>query len=139
MFQGSVVVLEKRKSASQFDLAIADFAAAVELRPLWIRLGWNDILYRYRRSTLGPFWSTANTAITVIALGAVYSQIFNMPIRQLLPYVCAGLIVWGFISSIMLDAGTLFSGSESYIKQIRLALFASRLPLRVQQGDPVRA
>lgn len=114
------VVLEKRKSTSQFDLAIADFAAAVRLRPLWIKLGWNDILYRYRRSTLGPFWSTANMAITVLALGAVYSQIFNMPIRQLLPYIGAGLIVWGFISSIMLDAGALFSGSESYIKQIRL-------------------
>ncbi len=113
-------MLEKRNSASQFNIAVADFAAAIRLRPLWIKLGWNDILYRYRRSTLGPFWSTANMAITVIALGAVYSQIFNMPIRQLLPYVCAGLIVWGFISSIMVDAGTLFSSSESYIKQIRL-------------------
>lgn len=120
LLQESVVVLEMRNSTSQFKLAVADFAAAIELRPLWIKLGWNDILYRYRRSTLGPFWSTANMAITVIALGAVYSQILNMPIRQLLPYVCAGLIVWGFISSIMLDAGTLFSSSESYIKQIRL-------------------
>ena len=59
-------------------------------------------------------------AITVVALGLVYSQIFNMPTRQLMPYVCAGLIVWGFINSIMLDAGNLFSGSESYIKQVRL-------------------
>lgn len=111
---------ERRVSKSQFSLAVADLAAAVQLRPLWIRLGWNDILYRYRRSTLGPFWSTANTALTVIALGAVYSQLFNMPIRQLLPYICVGLIVWGFISSTLLDAGALFSGSESYIKQIRL-------------------
>lgn len=119
---------EERKSSSQFNLAVADLTAAVRLRPLWIKLGWNDILYRYRRSTLGPFWSTANMAITVIALGSVYSQIFNMPIRQLLPYVCAGLIVWGFISSIMLDAGVLFSGSESYIRQIRLpySLYACR-------------
>jgi ABC-2 type transport system permease protein/lipopolysaccharide transport system permease protein len=118
--EGRPVLLEIRGSNSQFSLAVADLAAAVQLRPLWIRLGWNDILYRYRRSTLGPFWSTANMAITVIALGLVYSQIFNVPIRQLLPYVCAGLIVWSFISSIMLDAGALFSGSESYIKQIRL-------------------
>jgi ABC-2 type transport system permease protein/lipopolysaccharide transport system permease protein len=101
-------------------LAIADLAAALQLRPLWIRLGWNDILHRYRRSTLGPFWSTANMAITIVALGLVYSQIFNVPIRQLLPYVCVGLIVWGFINSIMLDAGNLFSSSESYIRHFRL-------------------
>lgn len=107
----------------QFGLAVADFAAAVGLWPLWTRLGWNDILYRYRRSTLGPFWSTANIAITVIALGLIYSQIFHLPVRQLMPYICAGLIVWSFISSIMLDAGNLFSGSESYIKQVRLPYF----------------
>ena len=59
-------------------------------------------------------------AITVIALGLVYSQLFNLPVRQLMPYVCAGLVVWGFMNSVMLDAGTLFSGSESYIKQVRL-------------------
>jgi lipopolysaccharide transport system permease protein len=114
------VLLERKQLSRQFDLAVADVAAAIKLRPLWIKLGWNDILHRYRRSTLGPFWSTANMAVTVIALGTVYSQIFNMPLRQFLPYVCAGLIVWTFISSVMLDAGTLFSGSESYIKQIRL-------------------
>lgn len=113
-------MFERRVSKSQFSRAVADLAAAVQLRPLWIRLGWNDILHRYRRSTLGPFWSTANMAITVVAIGSVYSQIFNMPIRQLLPHVGVGLIVWGFISSTLLDAGALFSGSESYIKQMRL-------------------
>jgi ABC-2 type transport system permease protein/lipopolysaccharide transport system permease protein len=113
-------LLERQEQISQFRLAAADFTAAIGLWPLWTRLGWNDILFRYRRSTLGPFWSTANIAITVIALGLVYSQIFNLPVRQLMPHVCVGLIVWGFISSIMLDAGSLFTGSESYIKQVRL-------------------
>jgi lipopolysaccharide transport system permease protein len=37
-----------------------------------------------------------------------------------MPHVCVGLIVWGFMNSILLDAGELFTGSESYIKQIRL-------------------
>jgi lipopolysaccharide transport system permease protein len=113
-------LLERSLPANQFNRATADFAEAIRLWPLWTRLGWNDILYRYRRSTLGPFWSTVNLAITVIALGLVYSQIFNLPVRELMPYVCAGMIVWSFISSVMLDSGSLFSGSESYIKQVRL-------------------
>jgi lipopolysaccharide transport system permease protein len=111
---------ERQRRVGQLDLAVADFAAAIGLWPLWTRLGWNDILYRYRRSTLGPFWSTVNIAVTVLALGLVYSQIFNLPVRQLMPYVGSGLIVWSFISSVMLDAGSLFTGSESYIKQVRL-------------------
>lgn len=113
-------MLERRERVSQFGLATMDLVAAARLWPLWTRLGWNDILYRYRRSTLGPFWSTVNMAITVFALGLVYAQLFNLPVRQLMPFVCSGLIVWGFISAIMLDAGSLFAGSESYIKQVRL-------------------
>lgn len=93
---------------------------ALEMWPLWVRLGWNDILHRYRRSTLGPFWFTASTAIAIVALGLVYSQVFNLPTRELMPHVCVGLIVWGFLNSAMLDAGDLFTGSESYIKQVRL-------------------
>jgi lipopolysaccharide transport system permease protein len=113
-------LVERRKALNKFDLAAADLTTAIELWPLWIRLGWHDILRRYRRSALGPFWFTASTAITIIALGLVYSQIFNLPSRALMPHVCVGLIVWGFVNSIVLDAGELFTGSESYIKQIRL-------------------
>jgi len=122
---------ESKKTSRSFELAVVDFRTALELWPLWVRLGWNDILRRYRRSTLGPFWLSASMAISVIALGTVYSQIFNLPARQLMPHVCVGLIIWGFISSVMLEAGDLFIGSESYIKQIRLpySLYACRFVL----------
>jgi lipopolysaccharide transport system permease protein len=104
----------------RLQLAATDFTDAVGLWPLWVRLGWHDILYRYRRSLLGPFWLTANTAITIIALGIVYSQILNIPVRELMPHVCVGLLIWGFISAILQGAGEVFSGAESYIKQVRL-------------------
>ena len=124
-------MVQRRKSLAKLRLAAADLAAAIELWPLWVRLGWNDILHRYRRSALGPFWFTASMGINIVALGLVYSQIFNLPIRELMPHVCVGLIVWGFINSVALDAGDLFTGSESYIKQICLpySLYVCRFVL----------
>ena len=113
-------MIKSRKSPGRARLAVDDVAGAIELWPLWVRLGWNDILYRYRRSTLGPFWFTASMAIMILTLGLVYSQVLNLPARELMPHVCVGLIVWGFMSSVALDAGDLFTGSESYIKQVRL-------------------
>ena len=128
---GAKGLLEGKRTFGRFGLAVQDIATAIELWPLWVRLGCNDILHRYRRSALGPFWFTASTAISIVALGIVYSQIFNLPVRELMPHVCVGLIVWGFINSIMLEAGDLFVGSESYIKQIRLpySLYACRFVL----------
>jgi lipopolysaccharide transport system permease protein len=101
-------------------LAIRDVRDGILLWPLWGRLGWNDILQRYRRSLLGPFWLTASMAIMVVALGTLYANLFKVEIQDFMPFLCVGLLVWNYISSVIGEAGTLFTGSESYIKQIRL-------------------
>src|SRR5258705_9171827 len=100
--------------------AFSDLRNGLGLWPLWLRLGWNDILQRYRRSMLGPFWLTASMAIMVISLGVLYAELFNTPIHDFLPYLCVGLLAWNLISSFLIEGGILFTGAESYIKQIRL-------------------
>ena len=100
--------------------ALADVRDGAVLWRLWGLLGWNDILQRYRRSLLGPLWLTASMAIMVVALGIVYAQIFRTAIDDFMPFLCIGLLVWNFISTILGESGSLFTGSESYIKQIRL-------------------
>jgi len=113
---------------TQVDLAVRDFAEGIRSWPLWSNLGWNDIVQRYRRSLLGPFWLTASMAIMVVALGIVYARLFKTELREFLPYLCVGLLVWGYTSTTISEAGSLFTGSESYIKQIRLpySLYAFR-------------
>src|SRR5882724_5093247 len=114
----SMVVGERRHR--QVRLAIRDVLDGAALWPLWGRLGWNDIVQRYRRSLLGPLWLTASMAIMVVALGLVYAQIFKIALHDFIPFLCVGLLIWGFISTVLTESGTLFTGSESYIKQIRL-------------------
>jgi lipopolysaccharide transport system permease protein len=83
-------------------------------------MGWNDILQRYRRSLLGPFWLTASMAVMVVSLGVLYAQLFKTSIDDFLPYLCVGLLIWNLIASFMTEGGAIFTTSESYIKQIRL-------------------
>jgi ABC-2 type transport system permease protein/lipopolysaccharide transport system permease protein len=100
--------------------AWADITSGLTLWRLWGTLGWNDILQRYHRSVIGPFWLTASMGIMVVVLGVLYAELFNTPIHDFLPFLCVGLLVWNFLSSFLTEGGTLFTGSESYIKQIRL-------------------
>ncbi|UZE48132.1 ABC transporter permease [Rhodopseudomonas sp. P2A-2r] len=109
-----------REPRSAAAVAWADAIEGFSLWRLWVTLGWNDILQRYRRSILGPFWLTASMAIMVIALGVLYAELFKMQIREFLPFLCVGLLVWNLLSGFLGEAGALFTGSESYIKQIRL-------------------
>jgi ABC-2 type transport system permease protein/lipopolysaccharide transport system permease protein len=108
------------KGKSNSALALRDLSEGISLWRLWLMLGWNDILQRYRRSSLGPFWLTASMAIMVVALGLLYSELFRTSIQEFLPYLCLGLLVWTMIAGFLTESGTLFTGSESYIKQIRL-------------------
>jgi lipopolysaccharide transport system permease protein len=108
--------------------AIEDIRGGLAAWRIWTKLGWNDILQRYRRSFLGPLWLTASMAIMVVALGVVYAQIFKMSLQEFMPFLCVGLLVWSLISSVLTEAGALFTGAESYIKQVRLpySLYAFR-------------
>ena len=100
--------------------AVSDVIAGAAVWRLWGRMGWNDILQRYRRSLLGPFWLTASMAVMVVSLGVLYAQLFKTSIDDFLPYLCVGLLIWNLIASFMTEGGAIFTTSESYIKQIRL-------------------
>lgn len=104
----------------QRQMALKDLITGLSMWRLWTTLGWNDIRQRYRRSLLGPLWLTASMAIMVLSLGVIYANIFKMSLAEFMPFLCIGLLVWGYVSSILNEAGTLFIGSESYIKQMRL-------------------
>lgn len=105
---------------SQAQMALQDAIDGLSLWTLWGKLGWNDILQRYRRSLLGPLWLTASMAIMVVSLGLVYSKIFKMELHDFIPFLCVGLLIWNYIATILSESGALFTGAESYIKQIRL-------------------
>lgn len=105
---------------SSLQLALHDLFSGLLRWQLWTRLGWNDILKRYKRSVLGPFWLTASNGIMVLALGLLYANLFKTPVDDFLPFLCVGLLVWNLISGFLIDGGLLFSSAESFIKQVRL-------------------
>lgn len=117
----NVLILRGADSAeNRCRLAREDCSAGIKLWRLWGILGWTEILQRYRRSILGPLWLTASMAIMVVSLGILYSALFKQDISTFMPFFCVGLLVWGLISSVLNEAGSLFCGNEFFIKQIRL-------------------
>ena len=87
---------------------------------LWGLMGWQDILLRYRRSMLGPFWLTISMGIMVAALGFLYGSLFKIPLDTYLPFLTLGFLVWTLISGLITDGCTALSASESFIKEVRL-------------------
>ncbi len=120
----SIEPLEARQRVkeSSYTLALRDLLGGVNKASIWNILGWQDIKQRYMRSVLGPFWLTISSAILVAALGVLYATLLGQSIEEFIPHVAGGLLVWTFLSTMILEGCTVFIASEGIIKQIRLPL-----------------
>ncbi len=98
--------------------AFGDLRTGFNQRELWLHLGWQDIKQRYRRSVIGPFWITIATGVQAIAMGLLYSVLLNIDLREFLPHVTVGLIIWNLISAAILEGGDVFVANEGLIKQL---------------------
>lgn len=101
-----------------FGASFKDLVQGAKQRELWLMLGLQDIKQRYRRSVLGPFWITIATGVMALALGLLYSMLFQLPLAEFLPHVTVGLIMWNFISGAIKEGSTIFIDNEGLIKQL---------------------
>lgn len=116
---GAVAIVSDSQT---FRRAFRDMRDGFEQRELWLSLGWQDIKQRYRRSVLGPFWITIATAVQAAAMGILYATLLDQPLRDYLPYVTVGLIIWNVINASILEGSDVFIANEGLIKQLPSAL-----------------
>ncbi len=98
--------------------AYSDLTRGAKQHQLWLHLGWQDIKQRYRRSTLGPLWITIATGTMAMALGLLYSLLFQQELSYFLPHITVGLIIWNFIAGCIKEGSTVFIDNEGLIKQL---------------------
>ncbi len=112
--------------------ALFDLAEGLRRWPLWGLLGWQDIALRYRRSLLGPLWLTLSMGVMVGSLGVLYGVLFKLEITTYLPFLCLGFLVWGMLSSLVVEGCQCFIEAEALLRQVALptSLFAYRVMWR---------
>jgi ABC-type polysaccharide/polyol phosphate export permease len=98
--------------------AVEDIVGGALKWELWGRLGWLEIKRRYRRTTLGPFWSSLTLLIFVIVMGSVGSGLLNRNTSEYLPFLVSGLLVWTMLSSMIGEAGNVFVAGGGLIRQM---------------------
>ena len=112
--------------------ALSDLIEGLAAHRLYFTLGWLDIKLRYRGSVLGPFWLTLSTAIMILSMGVLYSQLFHMEVEHYLPYLALSLVLWNTLSGIVTDACNAFTSAEGTIRAVRMpfTVHAARMVVR---------
>lgn len=119
--QQGLIELDGQKTG--FGVGVKDIKDALLKYRLALIFGWQDVAQRYRRSRVGAFWLTLNMSVFIGAIGLIFGTIFQSDMREFLPYLCAGVITWGFISTSLSEGCTTFISSDGIILQVRMPLF----------------
>jgi ABC-type polysaccharide/polyol phosphate export permease len=85
---------------------------------LWGRLGWLEVKRRYRRTLIGPFWTSISLAMYVIAVGIVGAGLWHQEIRQYLPFLISGMIAWVLVSTIITEACSLLVAGHALFRNV---------------------
>ncbi len=101
---------------------LADLLRTIKNPALVFFMAWSDVRARYKRSVLGPLWITLSTAIGVIGLGFIWSELFKMDRQSYVPMLSIGLILWQFISGSITESTTVFTRQANLIRNLDLPI-----------------
>ena len=107
----------------QIRAAFRDVVKSATLWHIWIRLGIQDVRHKFRRSTVGPAWIFLNLGVLIMAIGIIYGRLLGQSLHEFIPYLTAGLIIWGYLTTSITEGAHAFVNSEGYIKQISLPIY----------------
>ena len=110
-------------------MAVADFVAACRRINLAAHLAWHDVLARYRGSVLGPLWITLSMGAMVLGIGILYARLFKFELHDFLPFVAVSIVLWGTISTVIIEGCDTFISAGGILRQTALPMFI--FPMRL--------
>jgi ABC-type polysaccharide/polyol phosphate export permease len=96
-----------------------DLTGGLAKTELWGRLGWLDVKRRYRRTMLGPFWTSISLAVYVLSVGLVGAGLWHQNIHEYLPFLVSGMIVWTLVSAVVAESCGMLIMGQSLFRSIR--------------------
>ena len=111
---GSGLRLDRLQPA---ETAWGDWWAGTRHIDLWGTLAWYDIVLRYRRSLLGPWWITLSMGAMLLGMGPLYAALFGVPLARFYPHLALGIIFWSLLSTSINDGCQVFITAAAYLKQ----------------------
>jgi ABC-type polysaccharide/polyol phosphate export permease len=98
--------------------ATHDLIAGLFKSQMWGRLGWLEVKRRYRRTVIGPFWTSVSLLVFIMVIGGVGSGLLSKHTQEYLPFLASGMVVWVLFSSIVTEGSSLFISGAGLLRQI---------------------
>jgi ABC-type polysaccharide/polyol phosphate export permease len=76
------------------------------------------ITLRYRRTTLGFFWTLINPLFTMAITSIIFSMMMRIPVQNFAVFLFSGLIPWILFNNCLSQGGNVLIENEALIKKV---------------------
>ena len=87
-----------------------------ETRNVLLQLVVQQLILRYRRTSLGFLWTLINPLLMMSVMAVVFSALLKQDLRSFTIFLFAGMIPWNFFSSVVTQSGAAYINNEGLIK-----------------------
>lgn len=101
---------------------------------IWLYMAWIDIVLRYKRTKLGPFWMVIVSFISIVCIASLGSLLFRVKFGDFFPYVACGMVIWNFIAAMLTDSCLVFIAQIGMIKHLNVYLLSFGLRMFVRNA-----
>ena len=102
--------------------AATDVAEGLRRWRSWRYLAMETVKNSYRRTVLGPWWITLQTAAFVVGIAVIFGQMLDESFREFVPYVAVGLIAFNLLAGLTRAGANVFVAAAGTMKSTRQPL-----------------
>ena len=111
-----------RAPPSSMALGYSDLLSGLAAVEIWSTFALHEIVQRYRRSVIGPFWLLVPIIAITAGMGYVFAGLTGKSVPTLLPYMVMGVVFWSFISGMLIEGAATFISAEGMIRSLPVPL-----------------
>ncbi|WP_296603997.1 ABC transporter permease [Nocardioides sp.] len=109
---------------AQISAAAGDVAEGIRRWQSWTYLAIEQVKNQYRRTVIGPWWLTLQTAAMVSGLAVLFGSIFGQSLSDFLPYIAGGFIGFWLLTGLTGQGASVFVSNASTLISTRQPLSA---------------
>ncbi len=96
--------------------ALEDLKQSIQSPAAWWVISKQQVLSKYRRTILGPWWITLQRLFFISGLSLLFGTLLGREIADFIPYVAIGFIVFSVLVSSLNTSATLITANISVLK-----------------------
>ena len=102
--------------------ALSDIISGISSWRIWMLIGTDDIISRYRRTILGPFWLVISQVAFIFGIWLLRKNFSNSSSTDFLLFLATSVPIWGLIGGFFIDGPTGLIRSKGHIESYPLPL-----------------